>query len=362
MQASEDESRPEARRRPGDRNASRGPRQSANLCGAVESAVSTPSALDPIAQRLRGRIDRERLRQLAVPGPRRVLRCLALDWAVIWTGLIAVAWLDTWWVWSAAFVAIGLCQYRLFVLGHEAIHGCLHPDRRINDRIAQWTIYGPLLTGFEDSRRSHLVHHELLATPEDPERYLYGLANKNSKWRLLLLCTGVLTFAHTVERVIPYRSARASGGVCSAVRGRLPVFVMQAVGLALLWALGLPWWAYFVLWLAPIYVFVFVPDEVRSYCDHAVLVAPDEAGDAQRLVTYLPGRLERLVLAPYNLHHQAEHHVFPELPCHALPAAHAVIGEDDAVTVRGSYLGFLWQTFWALPLDARGSAERPVSG
>ena len=105
-----------------------------------------------------------------------------------------------------------------------------------------------------------------------------------------------------------------------------------------------------MLWLAPIYAFVFVPDEIRSFCDHAVLALPDAAADHRRLVTYLPGPLEALVLAPHNLHYQAEHHAFPELPCASLPDVHAIVGDDDAISVRRSYLGFLRRAFACLPL------------
>lgn len=300
---------------------------------------------------VRESLDRSMVARLSQPSHRRVLADLAADWGMIVLAMACVSVFPFAWVWGLAFVIIGSGQYRLFVLGHDGLHGCLHQDRRTNDLLAQWLVYGPLLTGFADSRRSHLQHHDRLATPDDPERYLYSVENKNSKLRVLLLCTGLLTFVRTVEKVVPYRDFGQPDRLLPALRQRLPVLIAQLAILAMMIPFfGLPWWSYFVLWLAPIYVLVYVVDEIRSYCDHAVLAVPDAEADDARLITFKPGPLERLLLAPHNLNFQAEHHAFPEVPYHALPELHAELGQHRAVTVRGGYARFLGDTLAAVPL------------
>ncbi len=316
--------------------------------------ISSPALADAIKS-VRACVDGETLARLAVPDAKRIARDLATDWGIILAAFAVAGVFPFLWTWCVAFVAIGMCQYRLFVLGHEALHACLHRDRATNDRLARWLVYGPMWTGFADSRRAHVAHHDRLGAHDDPERYIYEIGNKNSKWRLLLLCLGVLTFFRAVQRVVPYREIGSTTSAGKALRQRASVLVAQVAIVLLLWFFGLPWWSYVVLWLAPIYVFVFVPDEIRSFCDHAVLAAPDEAGDRQRLITYLPGRFEALLLAPHNLHYQAEHHAFPELPYHALPEVHRLVGDHPEITVRRSYFGFLWQAFTAVPLQPRAA-------
>jgi len=317
-------------------------------------------SLTAVEQRLRARLDAAAHAHLFTPDPSRTLRELALAHGGIVAAFAVAAAAGGAWAWPLAFLVIGSCQYRLFVLGHDGLHGSLHPDPKTNDRIARWLVYAPLGVGLDDSRRHHLRHHELLGTPADPERYLYGLENKNSARALLLLCSGMLTFARTIERVVPFRDWRSARAFAGSLRQRLPVLLAAAVLVAALVALGLPWWSYFVLWLAPILLLVFVPDEVRSFCDHAVLGLPDAAVDHARLVTYRPGAIERVLLAPLHVGYQAEHHLFPRAPHWALPDVYHALGPCAEVTVRRGYFAFLHQAFAAVPLPARGGGPAPA--
>lgn len=301
-------------------------------------------------RRLRASLPRAVLADLERPDARRVARDLALDWGGVVTMLaLAAAWPHAL-AWAIAFVGVGVCQYRLFVLGHDGLHGCLHADRAVNDALARWLVYAPLLTGFEDSRSNHLAHHDRLGQADDPERYVYALADKNSRLRLLLLCAGVLTFARTLERVVPYRGLRSGRALGLVLRQRLPVLLAQVVLVGAMLALGLPAWAWLVLWVAPIFVFVYLPDEVRSFCDHAVLSLPDDAADDRRLVSYAPDLLERVLLAPHAVNFQAEHHALPAVPYHHLAQAAALLAHTPEVDRRGRYVTFLRAAFRALPV------------
>jgi len=77
--------------------------------------------------------------------------------------------------------------------------------------------------------------------------------------------------------------------------------------------IGVPWYLYPLLWVAPIY-FVFVGDEIRAFCDHAVPRVPDEEADAQRLVSFVPGAVEAAFFSPHNMCYHAEHHIWPGVP------------------------------------------------
>lgn len=68
----------------------------------------------------------------------------------------------------AAFL-VGCLQHRIGLIGHEASHGLLVPDRFWNDRLANLLIFYPLFSSISMYRKRHLSHH---LHPNDPEHDL----------------------------------------------------------------------------------------------------------------------------------------------------------------------------------------------
>ena len=80
--------------------------------------------------------------------------------------------------------------------------------------------------------------------------------------------------------------------------------------------------------------------------------------DDRRLVTYRPGLLGRLLIAPFNMSYHAEHHLWMYVPYFNLPRLHALVAEAPEIEVRGSFGAFLWRFARNLPL---GRAAAPVA-
>lgn len=325
--------------------------------------------LATIQQRIRQAVNQAELQRWLKVQPTRAYAELTLDWLGIILAFLAVAWMPTFWMYGLAFVVIGTCQYKLFILAHDAIHGALHPHKKINDRLAIWLVYGPMFMALEDARRNHFKHHRLMGSVGDPDRYLHAFYNKNTPFQFLLFCSGLATFGKTVLKVTPFGRllklqdtavekpaiAQDSEHVSQALNDyflqRFPVAIAQLLIFDFIFLLPLPLWSYLVLWIAPIYFLVFVPDEIRAFCDHAVLEFPDEWGDRHRLVTFLPNRLEAIVFSPHHMNYHAEHHLWPSIPHYNLPKAHEFVKQRSQVTIRGSYLAFLWKVLRSLPLS-----------
>ena len=336
------------------------------------SQVNDSPDLASIQQTIRRSAPKEDLERWMKLRPAIAYRDLALDWLGILVMLAIVSQVQTWWMYAIAFLVIGFFQYALFILGHDAIHSALHPNRKINDLTSKWLIHGPMFMGFEDGRRSHLEHHRHLATDQDPDRYLHTLANKNSRLQFLLFCTGLATFGKTVLKVTPFGkllnqsksktpepvSHKVNSALSSYAIQRIPVFVIQPLLIGLFLALGLPWWAYLLLWIAPIYFCVFLPDEIRAFCDHAILVYPDCAADSKRLVTFTPSWLEAIIFSPHNMSYHAEHHLWAAIPYYNLPKAHQFVRLRSEVTIRKSYVQFLLKVLSTLPLNNSYEAVR----
>jgi fatty acid desaturase len=115
-----------------------------------------------------------------------------------------------------------------------------------------------------------------------------------------------------------------------------------------------------VLWLFPVYAFMFLGDNFRSFAEHSHPEG-DQAADRHRLITYTSNPLERMLVAPMNMNYHTAHHLWPSIPYYNLPTADRLIRHHpDAAGLewRGSYFAYLL-TYWsALPIRECKQARR----
>lgn len=358
--------------------------------------------IDAVHKRLRALVGTEELKSWLKIDSRRSGFDLAINWLSIALGLtllclcapliaqpVQTVTLPATVLMIAAFFLIGFGQYGLFILGHDGLHGCLHKNLNTNDTICRWLIYSPMFMAFEDGRRNHLEHHKRLGHADDPDRYLHRLSDKNSFLALLAFCLGIKTFVKTVIKVSPLGAklraqelnksqeqsqikrdetnydldteavkpksgsstdSKATKPLLTYIKNRLAVAIWQAAILSLLFMLHLPLWLYLTHWILPIYFCVFLADEIRAFCDHAVPILPDESADAKRMVSYTPNLAEKIVFAPHSMHLHAEHHLFPRVPYYNRKKVHNMLKGRPEITCHKSYLVFLLKLFTSLPL------------
>lgn len=257
-------------------------------------------------------------------------------------------------IWSAvlAFVLIGNRQYAMSILAHDGKHGNLFADRRWNDRFTILALCIPIGVDFHGEWANHRAHHSQLGSESDPDRHLYVMANKATRGRFLLFLSAAATFVDSFTKAT--RSGTRSGEprpfllAFLSVRG--PTLAAQVLIFAAITAF-FPWWYYPLFWIAPIYFLMFVPHKLRMFCEHGQAALPDEAADDRRLITYLPGFLERALLSPMNNNFHAEHHLWPSAPYYNLPRLHRLVGSQPQIEWRRSYVGFLWRCYRRLPLQ-----------
>jgi fatty acid desaturase len=107
------------------------------------------------------------------------------------------------------------------------------------------------------------------------------------------------------------------------------------------------WWAYFVLWLLPVYVFAVAADMVRVFAEHST-PADDKVGDeTKRLISFTSNWLERQFFAPMGMNFHAVHHLWPAIPyCRLAEVDLLVVRRSSAASAglvwRGSYLRYLF--------------------
>ncbi|MBI5246402.1 MAG: fatty acid desaturase [Elusimicrobia bacterium] len=307
----------------------------------------------------------EEIKRLSVLRPGRLVLDTALCWLAILAAWTVVALRPAWWTALAAVPVIGSRYYALFILGHDGMH------RRLLDRIPDNDLYcdllllGPIGAITRLNNKNHLYHHIYLADDRDPDRHKHCCANKADAFAFAGFLTGLTSVGRSAANVF-LRSQAAAKTDGYGLRDFLILAAWQGALIAGLSA-AIGWWAYPVLWLAPVYVFMFLADNVRSFAEHSQPEA-DSRADRHRLITYRSNALERLFLAPLNMNLHVAHHLFPSVPYYNLPPADALMRERgplEGLEWRESYLGYLWRYFRSLPLPecrrelARMGLSRP---
>ena len=249
-----------------------------------------------------------------------------------WTLIAGSMALFAWWpnpiTFLLAVMVIGGRQLGLAILMHDAAHGLLFANRRLNDSVGSWLCAWPVFTSLALYRPYHLQHHRFTQQPEDPDLGLSAAfpTSRRSLYRKILRdLTGQTAYLRRGEQI-----GRALGPADLDLKARLgnlwskekgPIVTNLALFGALA-ALGY-WWLYPVLWLLPLATWYQLISRIRNIAEHAVV--PDNDDPLCNTRTTHANPVIRLLLAPYWVNYHLEHHLFMFVPCWRLPMAHRLL-------------------------------------
>jgi fatty acid desaturase len=300
---------------------------------------------------------------LAARSSWRGLALVAHCWAVIALTMAAViaspALLGPFWpvtIVPAAMI-IGARQLGLAILMHDAAHGALHPNLKVNDFVAEWLCSG----GVERYRKYHLQHHKFAQQVEDPDLRLsapFPITRVSLRRKIIRDLTGQTWLKERFAVAIFKLKARKAGEpvlpILTAEVWRLRRWILvNAVAIAGFSAVGL-WWAWFALWLLPRATWFQMVTRFRNIAEHA-LIAKDEPDPLRHARTTRANLVERALIAPYYVNYHCEHHMFMHVPCWRLPAAHRLL------TAKGVMDGMLTAPGYAAVLSAASAKGLPAA-
>ena len=148
-------------------------------------------------------------RSLAVRSSWRGLLLVAHAWIVIFAAMaVAVIWPNPFTVLLAIGI-IGCRQLGLAILMHDAAHGCLHPDIKVNDGVGEWLCGQPMGSSRARYRPYHLKHHKFTQQAEDPDLVLsapFPTTRASLRRKIIRDLTGQTFFK---QRIAPYFQAFA---------------------------------------------------------------------------------------------------------------------------------------------------------
>lgn len=256
---------------------------------------------------------------------------LAAAAAVVWPVLIPVA-----------VMIVGARQLGLAILMHEAAHGGLHPNAKVNDGLGHWLCAVPIGASLTAYRPYHLEHHRFAQQAEDPDLVLsapFPVTRASLRRKIFRDLTGQTFFKQRLASLLRRGRTGAPPPEAAVVTARsVGPFLAVNAGLFALAVLGGCWWSYFVLWLLPMATWFPMVTRLRNIAEHAVV--PDASDPMRHARTTRANLLERALIAPYWVNYHGEHHMFMYLPCWSLPQAHRLLtrtGATARMEVRQGY-------------------------
>src|SRR5471032_544786 len=197
------------------------------------------------------------------------LALVAHGWLVILAaGAMAVVWPITL---PLAVMIIGARQLGLAILMHDAAHGALHPDPKVNDWVAEWVCSGGLIS----YRNYHLQHHKYAQQSEDPDLVLsapFPVTRASLRRKIVRDLTGQtyykLRWSGLVNRLRDRKSGEPLWPILKeAVVSRRRFFLGMVITVAATAPFGL-WWVWPVLWLAPQATWLPMVTRLRNIAEH----------------------------------------------------------------------------------------------
>jgi fatty acid desaturase len=252
--------------------------------------------------------------------------------AIVWPLTLPIAW-----------IIIGGRQLGLSILMHDAAHGALHSDSKINDWAGEWLTGGGLVR----YRTYHLGHHKFAQQAEDPDIGLsapFPITPLSLRRKVVRDLTGQTGFKLRFGDLQNRLKARKPG------EPLLPILVEEIrrkrrwlLGGVAITAIAAPfgaWWAWPVLWVLPQLTWFQLITRMRNIAEHA-LIAKDEPDPLRHARTTHANLLARATLAPYYVNYHCEHHMFMHVPCYNLPKIHRLLDRQGVtagmLTEPGGY-------------------------
>lgn len=266
-------------------------------------------------------------------------------------GVIVVAlWLHHPLAWVVAFFLMGRAFSMFAILGHEAAHRLLLPNRKLNDFVGKWFVAYPAFVPLDAYRRGHMAHHKEEFGPNEPDLALYaGYPITKASWHRKLRrdAFGSSGWKNLKGLLLALKSP-SSRGLALRILGCQAVIAtgFAFAGYPLVWPL---------LWLAPWMTTWRVINRLRAIAEHGGATRSSD----RRLTTHVIAQspMARFWIVPYNTGWHLAHHVDIGVPFQNLPRLHEALRTAGWIPDAIEYPSY--RSFWAAA-SARPAESQPT--
>jgi len=224
---------------------------------------------------------------------------------------------------------------------HDAAHGILFNNRKINDFVGQYVLGAPYGGDMQSYRHYHLKHHLYTQSEDDPDLPLsakFPVTKASLRRKFFRDITGK---TYIRLKIAEFKSGKNQSGVAGAdafMNGSVwPTRLINLAMFGILAALGY-WWAYFALWALPLMTWFMVVIRLRNIAEHALTTRDDNPLTHAR--TTRTNWFTRIFLSPYWVNYHVEHHAYMYAPCYRLKPLHNAFiqsGYENQMDIKPGY-------------------------
>ncbi|MCC6276719.1 MAG: fatty acid desaturase family protein [Oligoflexia bacterium] len=262
-----------------------------------------------------------------------LLLCIAIYAAVVALAIIGGP-ASGWWLAPVSVLLIAGLQMHLLILLHEGAHRLLHPNRWMNEFLADIFCGIPLFIYEKNYRALHLNHHHYSGSPQqDPEVALYESQGyryeRKTGWPLVKMLIFDVVGVHLVGFLVQFNRFLAG----QRAKAKLESVNMRDLALTIvLWG-GVFTAAYAWGFLLQVLIFWFLPMatltifflKLHGYGEHTGATGPTEF---ERTWVHDYNPVENFFIYPIKSGYHLEHHLFPSVPWYNMEKFRSVLLQD----------------------------------
>jgi len=268
-------------------------------------------------------------------------------WAVIFAAMAMFVWWPNPVTFLLAVAIIGARQLGLAVLAHDAAHGLLANNLKLNDFEGTWLTDNILLADMYAYRKYHVMHHRFTQQQNDPDLGLsapFPITRESLRRKIVRDLSGQTAYK---QRIGLIRRSFGKPGEPWSLRiskgwHRLYGAIITNVILFAVLAMTGHWWLYPLLWVIPFFTFLPMVERFRSIAEHSMVIDNDDPFRNTR--TTYANWLARAFVAPYFVNYHLEHHLVMAVPSYNQPKMHRMLlakGYGPRMEIKPGYLAIL---------------------
>lgn len=251
----------------------------------------------------------------------RTLTALLFEWTMIVATIAVCCNSDSALLWITGIIVLATRQHALLMLFHDAVHGLVARNPKLNDFIINLFAGVPFLLPVEVFRPLHISHHRQLGHERDPERTIL-FANQHWQYKALPLAKLIhqvvadLFLINAIKTILAWRRENRVIQINPATWIAVLLWSCMAIivfvhsfSIALKISL---------LWFIPMLTITNLLQKLRSFAEHGGATAYTGV-DHDWTYSWRVGWLGRLTIWPYNINRHREHHDTPFIPWYRLP-------------------------------------------
>ena len=275
------------------------------------------------------------LRKTLADDVRELSKCnpLRLIWATSYTWLLCmgILWYGSayapWWLLPLVIIVLAARQHALGVLMHEVTHYRFLKNRALSDFLGNICMAYPILFTVEGYRTNHLAHHSHLNSDEDPD---WQLKKGKPEWEFpqskqafllrmlrLVFFGGIVYWVSRIKRFATQKSQTTTRKLLTIQR----VYYLLILGAVCYFGA----WMVLGLWIVPLFTILPAIARIRSIAEHFGMSWENDFNMSRSIEC---SWLERFLIGPFYIHYHLEHHLYPSVPFHNLPALHKRLRDE----------------------------------